>query len=145
MPSTKSILLLSIILFLPLLKGSAQEASSRKGKAIEGELVNFSSIATKDQIYFKVTIEGLKEDLRLVLEKEVAHREEPIVVDTERAIGTDKELALLNCLKDADPDPETELYRLRGIRFQKNGDARSTVLLERRLHRGLMSMKQGRE
>jgi hypothetical protein len=145
MPSPKSILLLSIILFLPLINGSAQEASSRKGKAIEGELVNFSSIHTKDQIYFKVTIEGLKKDLRLVLEKEVSYQEGPIVVDTDRAIGSDRELALLNCLKDADPDPETELYRLRGIRFQKNGDARSTVLLERRVHRGLMSMKQGRE
>ena len=143
MKSVRTSLLLSSLILLPFLHGNAQEAPSPKGNMdIEGDLVNFRTIPTKDHNYFKVTIEGLKKDMRLVLEKEVPGREEAMIIGTEKAIGSDEELPLLYCFKDRKGTKKAELYRLRGLRFDEKGSASTIVLLEKPPQEALVTMNQ---
>lgn len=143
MKSVRRSLLLGGLILLPFLHGEAQEAPSPKeNMEVEGDLVNFRSIPTNDHNYFKVTIEGVKKDMRLVLEKEVPGREEAMIIGTEKAIGTDKELPLLYCFKDQNEAQKADLYRLRGVRFDEKGTVRTTVLLEKRPQEALLTMNE---
>ncbi len=136
---TGTLIILGLFIGLPFLPANGQKTKAED--AARPETISISSIHSNGTFYFKSRIKGLEKDMQLILEKEVPEKDHPVVVDTQKGMGTQVDYPILYCFKDEEPDSEALLYRLRGITFDK-GEANSFVLAEKRFDKLLLSMKE---
>lgn len=125
----------------PEAKAQDQEAVSAEASVMP-EVLNFSSTQAEGTLYFKSNIAGLERDVHLLLEKEEDGKEKVHVVDTRKGVGTDKEMPILYCFKDENPDSQVRFYRLRAIWFDEEGEYQERILAEKRFRNQLLSLNE---
>lgn len=134
---------LALLLSLTSFRIDAQEADRPDSFGPGGpEVVYFNGIQENGDLYFKVTLQGLKKDTYLILEKKMPGRQEPIVVDTQHGVGSSDAPPLLYCFKDEDVSAKASLYRIRGTQLDEDGEDKSWVIAEKRFHDRLLSSKE---